>query len=183
MHQVPQWIYITFTAVTAIGVLMQALVLLGMLLALKGALTRLDEVSKLAQEHLIPALSSVRHLFEEVSPKLKVAADNVLEASQTLRSQSQHVNSTVDDLLEKTETQADRIDEMVTAALNSIAHATSTLQRVVATPARQVSAVLNGLRAGLDVLWHKEHEPDVTSNGDRVTPSGIPVGPDAGLGI
>lgn len=183
MHEVPQWIYITFTAVTAVGVLMQALVLLGMLLALKGALGRLDDVSKLAEQHVLPALASARHLLEEVSPKLKVAADNVVQASQTLRSQSQHVNTTLDDLLKKTESQADRIDEMVTATLNTIAHATSTMQRVVVTPARQVSAVLNGLRAGLDVLWHKEHEPYVSRNGDRVPGTGIPATPEAGFEI
>lgn len=166
MHQVPQWIYITFTAVTAVGVLMQALVLLGMLLALKGALTRLDDVSKLAQEHVIPALAAARHLVEEVSPKLKAAADNVVQASQTLRTQSQHVNTTLDDLLNKAEGQAERVDEMVTATLNSIAHATSTMQRVVSTPVRQVGAVLSGLRAGLDVLRQKERAPHVTSDGD-----------------
>src|SRR5579875_2534178 len=138
MHEVPQWIYITFTAVTAVGVLMQALVLLGMLLALKGALSRLDDVSKLAEQHVLPALAAARHLVEEIAPKMKVAAENVVDASQKLRTQSEHVNSTLDDLLKKTENQAERIDEMVTATLNTIAHATSTMQRVVVTPARQV---------------------------------------------
>jgi len=182
MHEVPQWIYITFTAVTALGVLMQALVLLGMLLALKGALSRLDEVSKLAEQHVLPTLAAARHLVEEIAPKVKVAADNVAEASQTLRTESQHVTSTLDDLLKKTEMQADRIDEMVTATLNTIGHATSTMQRVVVTPARQVSAVLNGLRAGLDVLWHKEHEPHIR-NGDRVPGTGIPAVPETGFEI
>ena len=50
MHQeIPQWVYIVFTAVTAAGVLMQALVLLGMLFALKSALRRVDEVTKKAE--------------------------------------------------------------------------------------------------------------------------------------
>lgn len=166
MHQVPQWIYITFTAVTAIGVLMQALVLLGMLLALKGALTRLNDVSKLAQEHAIPTLAAARHLVEEVSPKLKVAAENVLAASQTLRTESQTVTASLDNLLKKAEGQAAHIDEMVTATLNSIEHASSTMQRVVSTPVRQVGAVLSGLRAGLGVLRHRETDPHVTANGD-----------------
>lgn len=167
MHQIPQWIYITFTAVTAVGVLMQALVLLGMLLALKGALGRLDHVSKLAEEHVIPTLGAARHLLEDVSPKLKVAADNVVETTRMLRQQSVHVNETVDDLLKKTEAQAERVDEIMTGTLNSVVHATATLQRAVSAPVRQVGALLNGLRAGLDVLRSREPEVHAAADGDH----------------
>lgn len=167
MHQVPEWVYIVFTAVTALGVLMQALVLLGMLVAMKGALGRLDQVSKLAEEHVLPALAAAQHLLEDVSPKLKVAADNVMQMSQTLRTQSVHVSDTVDDLLKKTEAQAVRADEMVTGTLNSIAHATATIQHAVLVPVRQVGAVLNGLRVGLDVLRSKERTTHAAADGDH----------------
>ena len=75
-HEIPQWVYITFTAVTAAGVLMQAGVLLGMLLAVKGAMRRLDEVTKKAEETRDALAGDGRSLMEEISPKLKVAAQN-----------------------------------------------------------------------------------------------------------
>jgi methyl-accepting chemotaxis protein len=167
MHQIPQWVYIVFTAVTAVGVLMQALVLLGMLVALKGALTRLDQVSKLAEQHLIPTLATGRKLLDDVAPQLKVAADNLLDVSRTLRHQSGEVSSTLDALRRKTEVQAERVDEMVTGTLNSIAHATAAVQRTVAAPVRKVEAVLNGLRAGFDVLRSKEPEAHASADGDH----------------
>lgn len=167
MSEVPGWVYIAFTAVTALGVLMQALVLLGMLIALKGALSRVDELSKVAEQHVIPTLATARQLLEEVSPKLREAAEHVKEASQTLKQQSTHVNETLDDLLKKAEGQADRVDEMVTATLNSIAHATATMQRVVAVPVRQVGAVLSGLRAGFDVLRSRDPQVHVAADGDH----------------
>jgi methyl-accepting chemotaxis protein len=151
-HDIPVWVYITFTAVTAVGVLMQALVLLGMLFALKGALGRVNEVS----------------------PKLKVAAQNALEVSQTLkevsqtvRTESTHVASAVDDLLKKASVQADRVDEMVTGTLNSVANATEAVQKAVSGPVRQVGAVLNGLRAGLDVLRNKGRDAHASPDGDH----------------
>ncbi|MGB6132204.1 MAG: hypothetical protein WCC14_19000 [Acidobacteriaceae bacterium] len=165
MHEIPQWVYILFTAVTAFGVLLQAAVLLGMLIALKGALGRLDQVSKLAEEHVIPTLQSARKLLEDVSPKLKTAAQNMMQVSETLRSQSGHVSVAVDDLLKKTEAQAERIDEMVTGTLNSIAHATATVQRTVAAPIRQASALFNGLRASFDV-FRGSREPVAHSAAD-----------------
>lgn len=173
-HEIPTWIYITFTAVTAVGVMMQALVLLGMLFALKGALGRLNDVSKKAEEHVLPTLETARRLLEEVSPKLKVAAQNALEVSQTarevsqtVRAESTRVSATLDDLLKKASVQADRLDEMVTGTLDSVAHATATMQKAVSGPVRQVSAVLNGLRAGFDVLRNKEREAHATADGDH----------------
>ncbi len=168
MHEIPQWVYILFTAVTAFGVLLQAAVLLGMLIALKGALGRLDQVSRMAEEHVIPTLQSARKLLDDVSPKLKTAAQNMLQVSETLRSQSGHVGEAVDDLLKKTEAQADRIDEMVTGTLNSIAHATATLQRTVAAPVRQANAIFNGLRASFDVFrGGRERVAHSAADGDQ----------------
>ncbi|HEX4309725.1 MAG TPA: hypothetical protein VHZ25_06835 [Acidobacteriaceae bacterium] len=173
-HGVPDWIYITFTAVTAIGVLMQALVLLGMLFALKGALGRVNEISKKAEEHLVPFLQSTRSLLEEVSPKLKVAAQNALEVSQTAKEVSQtvkteaaRVSASVDELMGKALVQADRVDEMVTASLNTVAHVTATVQKTVSGPVRQVNALLNGLRAGFEVLRSKEREAHSSADGDH----------------
>lgn len=163
---IPGWVYILFTAVTAAGVAMQALVLLGMLVAVKKAMSRVDEITKEAREHALPALATARHLLEEISPKVKVAAQNMLEVSHTLRNESTHVSGAVDELLKKAEVQVDRVDEMVTGTLNSIAYATSTVQKAVASPVRQVGAVLSGLRAGFEVLRskdrnsHEHAEPD-----------------------
>jgi len=181
MHQVPQWIYITFTAVTAAGVLLQAFVLLGMLLALKGALGRLNEVSRIAEQDVLPTLASARKVLEEIGPKLKFAAQNAAivsehavkisayaaEISEKAKEKSDAVGETVDHLLQKTEFQADRVDEMVTGTLNSIAHATATLQRAVAGPVRQISAVLNGVRAGIDVLRSREPEAHAAADGEH----------------
>jgi hypothetical protein len=166
-HEIPVWVYITFTAVTAVGVMMQALVLLGMLFALKGALGRLNEVSKKAEEHVLPMLETARHLLDEVSPKLKVATQNALEVSQTLKTESTRVAGALDDLLKKATVQTERLDEILTATLDSVAHATATVQRAVSGPVRQVGAVLSGLRAGFDVLRNKEREAHAAADGDR----------------
>ena len=163
-HDIPMWV---FAAVIAGAVLMQALVLLGMLFAAKSALRRVGEVSKKVEEQALPILATSRQLLEEVSPKLKVATQNVLEVSHTLRTESVRVAVSVDDLLKKASVQVDRVDDMVTGTLNSVAHATATVQKAVSGPVRQVGAVLSGLRAGLDVLRNKEREVHASADGDH----------------
>jgi methyl-accepting chemotaxis protein len=165
-HGIPDWVYVTFTAVTAVGVAMQALVLLGMLIAVKAAMRRVAEVTSKAQEHALPALETARTLLDEISPKLKTAAQNLMEVSETLKARSVTVSDAVDDLLKKAAVQADRVDEMVTGTLDSIAHATETVQKAVVTPVRQVSAVLSGLRAGFDVLRNRD-QAHATGDGDH----------------
>ena len=165
MDGVPEWVFALFAAATAFGVLLQAAILLVIGIAARVALKRAEEFSKLAQEHALPILASTRTLLDDVSPKLKVAAQNVQDVSEKLKTESGHVTTTVDDLLKKAESQADRVDEMLTGTLNTVAHATATLQKAVTIPVRQVGAVLTGLRVGFDVLRSKEREGHVTVDG------------------
>ena len=173
-HNIPEWVYILFTAVTAIGVVMQAAVLLGMLLALKGALKRVNEVTSRAEEIAVPVFESTRDLLKDISPKVKVAAQNLMEVSQTakevsntVRAESTQMAVALNDVLQRASVQVDRVDEMVTGTLSSVAHATATLQKAVSGPARQVGALLSGLRAGFDVLRKKDNEVHAAADGDH----------------
>jgi methyl-accepting chemotaxis protein len=164
-HTIPDWVFIALIVATGVGVLIQAGVLVGMLVVLLGAMKRFDHLSKKADEVIIPVLESTRDLLKDVSPKLKLTTQNLVEMSQTAkevgntaRTESAQVAVMVNDLLARTAVQVDRVDEMVTGTLNSVAHATATMQKAVSGPVRQVGAVLSGLRAGIEALRRKEPE-------------------------
>ena len=154
--QLPQIYYIIFTAVTAAGVLLQAFVLLGMFLAIRQSSKKLHEVTAEVREHLVPALASSRHLLEEISPKLKVASTNILEASNTLRHQANHINDTVESILDKTNAQVERIDEMVGGVLTTVAHAANAVENAASAPIRQVTGIFAGIKTGFDVLFSRQ---------------------------
>jgi hypothetical protein len=159
--QLPPIYYIIFTAVTSLGVLLQAAVLLAMYLAVRRLANRLHAITDEIQPHILPTVATTRNLIEDVSPKLKIASTNLVAASQSLRQQADHVNTTIDDLLKKTAVQADRVDEIVTAGLDSATHATQAVQHAVSVPIRQASALFAGLKAGFEVLRGKNHVPRV----------------------
>ena len=216
MVQVPEWAVVIFIVATLVGIILQAAVLLGMLMAARAAMKRVNQVTELAQEHAVPLLRTARRMLEENSdkvktivgkvkdttttvadtaskvadaanrhveptmatirrtvdensPRVKIIVDNVAEMTETIKSESSHVGETLDALLKKTEHQADRVDEMVSGTLNSISHATATLQKAVVLPVRQVGAVLSGLRAGIGFLFthnnHNNHNHDHYSVG------------------
>lgn len=153
-----QVILIIFTAVTSIGVLLQASVLAAIYFGARRALRRANELTEQMSTHVLPALATTRSLLEDVSPKLKVASSNLVDTSHTLRHQTEHINRTVEDLVEKTRHQADRVDDMVTGTLDGILRATSALQHGVSAPVRKVSGILAGVRAGIDSLRSKERD-------------------------
>jgi methyl-accepting chemotaxis protein len=160
--QLPQIYYIVFTAITAAGVLLQAFVLLGMYLAIRQSTKKLHEITDEVRGHLLPTISAARRLIEDVSPKLKIATTNLVEASHTLRHETSHVTAAVDDVVNKTAVQAARVNEMMTGVLDSVEHASSVFQRSVEGPLRRVSGIMAGLRAGFGVLLKKEKEPEQT---------------------
>jgi hypothetical protein len=154
--QLPQIYYILFTAVTAAGVLLQAFVLLGMYIAIRQSSKKLHEVTAEVRVHLVPALASARHLLEEISPKLKVASTNILEVSNTLRHQANHINDTLESILDKTNAQVERVDEMVGGVLNTVSHAASTVENAASAPIRQVSGIFAGIKTGFDVFFSRQ---------------------------
>jgi methyl-accepting chemotaxis protein len=93
---------------------------------------------------------------KDLTPKIKTISENISDISETVKGQTQHVNVTVDEVVDKTRLQAAKVDDMVSAVLGSISHAGTTLQEGVAKPARQVSGVLRGIRVGLETLVREE---------------------------
>lgn len=154
--QLPTIYYIIFTAVTAAGVVLQALVLLGMFLAIRKSMQKMHETTDELKVHVVPAAAAARRLIEDISPKLKIASTNLVEASHSLRHQANHINATVDDVLNKTTAHVAHVDEMVGAIFTSVNHASTALQHAVAAPYKQFSGIVAGVKAGFSVLRRKE---------------------------
>jgi hypothetical protein len=159
-------IFLIFTAVTAVGVLLQALVLLGMLLGGIRAWRRVHALTQEVNTNLMPVLISTRHLLEDVSPRIKEAVGNLTLATEEIRRQTENVNSTLGNITEKTRIQTERINGMVTGTLDSLNQAANAVQHAVSIPARQVSGVLNGLRAGLDTLLSRDRKSHSSEDKD-----------------
>ncbi len=156
MHpDISPYIYVIFTAATAIGVLMQACILLGMALGLRQFQKKLELVINHLTENAFPLIASSRVTLEEMGPKLKIISANLVEISETLKYESHNIRGSVDDVLERTRAQTARVDEMVSGTLDGISHASASIQRGIEVPIRQFSGLWNGLKAGLSVLREK----------------------------
>ena len=112
---------------------------------------------------IMAEFDSAQALVDELSPKLKHITSNLVEVSDILRSETQHITVSVSDMVERTHQQAARVDHIVSSTLNGIGHATAAVQEGIAAPIRHLSGVLDGLRAGFGSFRRKRPHTNGTS--------------------
>jgi methyl-accepting chemotaxis protein len=120
----------------------------------------LDHYEKEIAPELVPMVKAARSLVDSLSPKLKHITENMVEVSDILRSETQHITVSLSDVVERTHQQAARVDHIVSSTLNGIGHATAAVQEGLTAPLRHLSGVLDGLRAGIGSFRRKRPHPN-----------------------
>ena len=155
MENSSQTLLVVFIAIAAISILMQAGFTVAMFLVTRKAQKKIMALADDVRLHALPAIMSSRELIQDVTPKLKLITENLTAATATLRAKTDQVGGLVNNVTERAQVQASRVDGMVKGTLDQITNALHAIEQGVAVPVRQVSGILNGLRAGMDVMMKK----------------------------
>jgi methyl-accepting chemotaxis protein len=172
MHDALSGVLLALTIVIGVGVLVFIAVAVGLAVALLRARKRIHQVVQQYETsiapHIGPMVKSAHALVDDLSPKLKHIAENTVQVSDILRSETQHITVSVSDVVERTHQQAARVDHIVSSTLDGIGQATAAVQEGIAAPIRHLTGVLDGLRAGFGSLRRKRPHPNGTSIVRRV---------------
>ena len=141
-----------FIGIVAFSMLTQAIVFIVAAVAASRGRNRVLAIAEEIRLKTLPVLDSTHSLIRDLHPKVKVIADNLVETSHIVRGKAQEFDTTISDVNQRTRAQAARVDGMVTSVLNTTAGIASTIQKGVQIPVREFSGLVNGLKAGLDVL-------------------------------
>lgn len=140
-----------------------ALVFLGIAIAGIAAVIALLKVKRdvtvllnSVKEKSTPMIATANDLVRTMSPKVQSITDDIGKISHVVRTQITDVESTISDLNSKTRLQADRVNGMVSQTLDTTSHVAQTVENGIKTPLREISGVLAGVKAGLDVLLRKD---------------------------
>jgi methyl-accepting chemotaxis protein len=167
MHDPLSGVLLALTIVIGVGVVVFIVVLLALTKTLLHTRKRvhqmLDHYEISIAPHIGPMVQSAHSLVEDVSPKLKHITSNMVEVSDILRSETQHITVSLSDVVERTHQQAARVDHIVSSTLNGIGYATAAVQEGIAAPMRHLSGMLDGLRAGFGSLRRKRPHPNGTT--------------------
>ncbi len=138
-----------FIAVTALAVLMQAVLMAALYGSAKKAVAQLDAMSHVVNDKVLPTLTEAQEMLAETRPKLREILENTTATSVMVREQTERLNVTLSDALDRTRLQVIRADEIVSRTMDRVEETTEAVHNVVLSPVRQVSAMMTGLMAGI----------------------------------
>src|SRR5258705_5895222 len=156
-------LYLLFTAVTAIAIIIQTGVLLVLAIGARETKKKVEQTLDEVRLKALPALEQSRVILTDAAPKIRIITDNLVETTATLKKQAARVDVAVEDVLTRTRYEVARIDAIVGNTLDvvqsathavqhTVARASETLQHAVEVPTRRISGVVNGLMAAVDRL-------------------------------
>lgn len=161
-----QTLLVIFIAVAAVSILMQAGFTVAMFFGVRKTQKKLMDLADDVRLHALPAIIASRDVIQDITPKLRTITDNLTAISTTVRAKTDKVGGLVGDVTDRAQAQATRVDGMVKGTLDHLTSAVQALEHGVAVPVRHVSGILNGLRAGVDVLRKKDFTNDGDSEND-----------------
>jgi methyl-accepting chemotaxis protein len=157
-----------FVGITAVAVLLQACVLLGIFLTVRKAVHRGQDQADVVRAKLIPFLDISKELMEsgkevvqtakdlmksantlitDLEPRLESAATELADMVRDVHLQASRLQASVDEVAGKARRQADRVDQMATSTLNGLDRFGSFVNEAVNLPVRQLSGVIAAARA------------------------------------
>jgi hypothetical protein len=164
-----------FVAMVAIAMVAQAVVVIIAALGAAKARKQLLAIAEDVRAKTMPVVEGTRSLVEEMQPKARVLAENLVETSHIVRAKAAEFDSTISDVNVRARAQSARVDDMLTSVLDATEGIASTLQKSVSVPVREFHGLMNGLKAGFDVLTSRREtphrlNPDKNGSGTRSSP-------------
>jgi hypothetical protein len=142
----------------ALGMVVQAIAVIVIAAGAAKASKRALEIADQLHTKIMPILDTTQGVLHDSAPKVKIITENLVETSHVVRSKAAEFDVTANDLNMRTRAQAARVDGMVTAVLNTTADISESLQKAVKVPVRELTGLVNGFKAGMDVLVGRAKE-------------------------
>jgi signal-transduction protein with cAMP-binding, CBS, and nucleotidyltransferase domain len=142
-------VMVVFVAVAAVAIVLQLLTLFALYTASKKTSQRVEALAKKIEDEALPTLTAARTLLTESGPKIQETIANLQRTSAIVREKAERISVTADVAIDRARLQIIRADELVTRSLAHAEETTETLNYIVNTPLRHVTAILSGIFAGL----------------------------------
>jgi len=145
-----------------LAVLMQAGAMVGIWLTVRKFPEQIEGIWADVKQRLDPLTQSVTEIVANSRDPLRTITANLAEISQLLQTRSKDVDTMVADLVEKSRGQVQRLDQLVTGVVEKVENTATVVQRQVLVPVQEISAVIHGIRSGLEFLFARRRASSVT---------------------
>jgi hypothetical protein len=144
---------ITFIALTALAVLLQAGMLAGMYISMRKTSAKVESLAEEVKTKVLPTAELAHSMMSELRPKIATVVDNVSVSTTMLRTQMERVDATLTDIVDRTRLQVIRADEFVNTTMDKLEETREVVQKTMVSPVRQLSGLIHGLGAGFEAFF------------------------------
>lgn len=143
---------IVFVVVTSVAVVIQAAILVGMFSQMKKLNERLLGVLDEVHTKVTPVISRVDDLIRDTRPQIVGMVSDASDVVSIARGQAIKVDRVLTETIDRMRLQLIHMDQLLTGLLETIEDTGSTMRKTLSGPVKQASAIIQGIRVGLDVL-------------------------------
>src|ERR1700686_5484189 len=108
---------ITFIALTALAVLVQAGMLAGMYISMRKTSAKVESLAEEVKTKVLPTAELAHSMMSELRRKIATVVDNVSVSTTLLRTQMERVDATLTNIVDRTRLQVIRADEFVNSPM------------------------------------------------------------------
>ena len=149
-----------FIAVTAVAVVIQAGILVGLYVAVRKSTAKMEALATQVTDKALPTMETVQAMLVEIRPKLDVMTVNLSESSTLVRNQLGRLDATLTDALDRTRLQVIRADELLNRTMDKVEETSDAVHKTVISPLRQVNGLMSAISTGVEVfLGQKRRQP------------------------
>jgi hypothetical protein len=145
------WVAV-FVIVAAVAIVLQVVILSLLFFELRRAIKSVDNFVGDLRQRLTPILVRAELLLAEAEPKIVELISDAAHVVYLARGQAQKVDRVFTEAADRLRGQLVRVDHILTGALEAVEDAGSRFQRNLWRPVQKVSALVEGVRVGLDLL-------------------------------
>lgn len=145
------WVGI-FVVVACAAIVLQMAILLGMYLQMRDMNRRITRIASDLQMKVEPILTRANRILEDSQRGITSIVSDAAEITHLARHQAQKVDRVFTDAVDRLRGQIVHADQILSGTLESIEDAGIRVRKTLIGPVQQVSALLKGLKVGLDFI-------------------------------
>jgi hypothetical protein len=149
-----------FIIIAGIAIVVQMAILMAMYFQLRMSLNHFTRIANDLHSRLDPILGRINHILEDSEDRITSIMGDAAEITRLARSQAQKVDRVFTDAVERLRIQVIRADQILTGTLEVIDEAGSKVRKTLWGPVQQASALIKGLKVGLDYIRGQKRKPD-----------------------
>src|SRR5438105_5270734 len=145
------WLEI-FSIVAALALVVQVVILTALLLQMRRTTENVNRLVGEMQSRMGPILTRVQILLDDTQPKISSMVNDASHVVYLARAQAQKVDRVFTEAADRLRGQLVRADHILTGALEAVEDAGSKFSHSVWRPMHKVSALVQGIKVGIDLL-------------------------------